>query len=293
MRHSGWNVTIRMGMLGLAINLAACGASVQSTGETGPGPAYKEMKIAGLDVAVWRSLIKGAPSPPILFSHGFNGCNTQSTFLMEALAKAGYTVFAPNHKDASCNGGGFHSAEISFNESTAWTDQTYRDRQRDLAALTDALRTSPEWRARLDWKHAGLAGHSLGGYTVLGLAGAWPSWRQTTFKAVLALSPYCDPYVKSGRLGQMTAPVMYQGGTWDFSITPTVKGRGGCFDKSSSPAWFVEFDAAWHFSWTDLDPRFHGPINQYSIAFFNAYLKNKGTGALKIADPAVIQLLSK
>ena len=41
-----------------------------------------------------------------------------------------------------------------------------------------------------DWKRCGLVGHSLGGYTLLGLGGAWPSWRFDGIKAVLALSPY-------------------------------------------------------------------------------------------------------
>ena len=41
----------------------------------------------------------------LVFSHGFHGCATQSTFLMQAFADAGYIVFAPNHRDATCNGG--------------------------------------------------------------------------------------------------------------------------------------------------------------------------------------------
>jgi len=60
--------------------------------------------VVGRDVAVWRPS-GTAPAnghPLILFSHGFGGCNTQSVFLMQALAKAGYLVLAPNHRDARC-----------------------------------------------------------------------------------------------------------------------------------------------------------------------------------------------
>lgn len=61
-----------------------------------------QIKLAGRDVALWKP---SGPAPEtgypiIVFSHGFGGCNTQSTFLMEALAQAGYLVLAPNHKDA-------------------------------------------------------------------------------------------------------------------------------------------------------------------------------------------------
>ena len=64
------------------------------------------LRIAGLDVSAWKPPIPaGVDAPLILFSHGFHGCNTQSTFLMSTFAKAGYLVIAPNHKDAVCGGG--------------------------------------------------------------------------------------------------------------------------------------------------------------------------------------------
>src|SRR5579872_3176388 len=57
--------------------------------------------IAGRDVAVWKpeGAAPASGYPLILFSHGYTGCNTQSVFLMRALAHAGYLVLAPNHKD--------------------------------------------------------------------------------------------------------------------------------------------------------------------------------------------------
>src|ERR1700733_2124126 len=60
--------------------------------------------IAGRAVAVWKpaGTAPSAGFPVVVFSHGFGGCNTQSVFLMEALANAGYLVVAPNHADASC-----------------------------------------------------------------------------------------------------------------------------------------------------------------------------------------------
>src|SRR5437773_2068602 len=67
-------------------------------------PQATHITIAKRDVAIWKPT-GTAPAggfPVILFSHGFGGCNTQSTFLMEALAHAGYLVLAPNHQDARC-----------------------------------------------------------------------------------------------------------------------------------------------------------------------------------------------
>ncbi len=68
--------------------------------------AEHSVKLAGMDVTVWSQEVdKGVKQPVIIFSHGFHGCATQSRFLMEAFASAGYLVFAPNHRDAICNGG--------------------------------------------------------------------------------------------------------------------------------------------------------------------------------------------
>jgi hypothetical protein len=68
--------------------------------------AEQKMSIAELDVTVWRPDGGAAAAHPIIiFSHGFHGCATQSRFLMTAFAAAGYLVIAPNHRDATCNGG--------------------------------------------------------------------------------------------------------------------------------------------------------------------------------------------
>src|SRR5262249_19859011 len=67
--------------------------------------AEQKLTIAGMEVHVWSNEAAHA-QPVIVFSHGFHGCATQSRFLMEAFSKAGYIVFAPNHRDAVCRGGG-------------------------------------------------------------------------------------------------------------------------------------------------------------------------------------------
>src|SRR6185369_13906011 len=104
----------------------------------------------------------------------------------------------------------------------AWSDATYKDRADDIRSLLSALKADPGWSKSIDWSKVSLAGHSLGGYTVLGLGGAWLKWKLPEVKAILALSPYCSPFVEKGNLGAITVPVMYQGGTRDFGITPTV-----------------------------------------------------------------------
>jgi predicted dienelactone hydrolase len=238
------------------------------------GKAVDQIQLAGLNVAVWKPSQSG-PAPLIVFSHGYHGCNTQSTSLMTTLANAGYLVVAPNHKDAICEGGGLQRPEEPFQNPGAWNDATYAERRDDVVRLMDALRTNNEWRERINWSAIGLAGHSLGGYTVLGLAGAWPNWRLKGAVAVLALSPYCEPFLRSGQLGSMGIPIMFQGGTRDLGITPSVKKPNGCYSAASSPAYFVELQGAGHFAWTDLNTTYQDIINRYSIAFFDKHLRNR------------------
>jgi predicted dienelactone hydrolase len=243
----------------------------------------------GRDVAVWKpaGAAPEAGSPLVVFSHGFGGCNTQSAFLMEALANAGYLVVAPNHADASCGSAHAHRGrsggwrpEEPFQKAAEWSDTTYKDRRADIESVLAAVLSGKSFQGvRVDAGRVGIAGHSLGGYTALGVAGAWASWRDPRIKAVLALSPYNTPFVAKGDLGHVNMPVMFQGGTLDFGISPTVRHPGGAYDRSSSPKYYVEFQGAGHLAWTDLNPRFHSVINRYSIAFFDRYLKGDASPA--------------
>jgi predicted dienelactone hydrolase len=243
--------------------------------------------IAGRRVDIWRPASDQVGAAPlIVFSHGYRGCSTQSTFLTSALATHGYVVVAPVHADASCNQSGASTLgdppQKKFRDYESWTDATYRDRAQDIVAVIDGLKADAHWRTLIDWSRIGLMGHSLGGYTVLGLSGGWPSWRLDGIKATLALSPYCQPFLARGDLRHLHVPTMYQGGTRDFGVTPFVKKPGGCFEKTEAPAYFVEFTRAGHLAWTDFKKDYQESVTAYSIAFFDEFLAGEsGTDLMK------------
>lgn len=246
-----------------------------------------EVQIAGRRVAMWKPTGSAPPEgyPLILFSHGFTGCGTQSVFLTQALAQAGYFVLAPDHRDATCKTGQGREASLfsefaatrthpPFRKPELWTEATYRDRGADLEALLDELLKEKSFQGvPIDSCRIGVAGHSLGGYTALGLAGAWPSWKDGRVKAVLALSPYCAPFILHGDLGHLDVPVMYQGGTLDIGISPFVRKPGGAYDLTSAPKYFLDLAGAGHFAWTNLNKSYQSRINQYALAFFARHLK--------------------
>lgn len=262
---------MRFGLVLAAVAMLAAISSAHAAEET--------VILAGMKVTVWsQPAAETHKQPVIIFSHGFHGCATQSRFLMEAFASAGYIVFAPNHRDAACGGGGStwrDRPEVPFRAPREWDDSSFRDRAEDIHHLVDAIASDDRVKSRADLSRLALAGHSLGGYTVLGLAGAWPGWKLIGVKAVLALSPYSQPFVQQHTLGGLTAPVMYQGGTRDLGITPMLNKSEGAYDQSPAPKYYVEFDKAGHFAWTNLGRTAHDAIVAYSVAFMNRYVKGE------------------
>jgi predicted dienelactone hydrolase len=105
----------------------------------------------GATKLVVRSEPRGAnaPSPVIIFSHGFHGRATQSRFLMNAFAAAGYIVFAPNHRDGTCGGGQSRwrdRSQDSFTHPAEWTDQSYKDRAEDIRRVIEIIRSDERFR---------------------------------------------------------------------------------------------------------------------------------------------------
>jgi pimeloyl-ACP methyl ester carboxylesterase len=113
---------------------------------------------------------------------------------------------------------------------------------------------------------------------------------------VLALSPYSQPFLLHGTLSALSAPVMYQGGTRDFGITPALQKTSGAYDQSPEPKYFVEFDKAGHFAWADVGITAHEEIVAYSLPFMNHYVKGepaKPSLTQKIPGVALIRYASE
>ncbi len=238
----------------------------------------------------------GAPAtcatfPLVVFSHGFGGCGTQSLFFTEELARHGYVVAAPDHQDALCSVDGNSPSGTNFNftipnflNPATWTDQTEVDRRADLGSLIDQLLQHPQFGPVIDSTKIGAAGHSLGGYSVLGLGGAWPSWKDSRIKAVLTFAPYVAPLLINQRLTLVNVGVMYQTAQFDVLVPPAQV--AGAYTISNPPRFFLELVGGSHYEWTNLVCLGTGTIRNclqsksnaalidaYGIAFFDQYLK--------------------
>ncbi|MGZ8260346.1 MAG: alpha/beta hydrolase family protein [Caldimonas sp.] len=196
--------------------------------------------------------------PLVVFSHGLGGCGIQSVFFTEELARHGYVVAAPDHRDAWCATDGPRGSirnvkpDASFTKPEAWSDESHADRRKDLEDAIAAVAADGDLRAIADTARIGAVGHSLGGYTVVGLAGGWTGWKDDRVRAVLAMSPYLAPYAARGSLGALGVPVMLQGAEWDWGLTPAMEGERGAYAALAAPKYFVKLKGGTHFEWTNL-----------------------------------------
>ena len=232
--------------------------------------------------------------PLVLFSHGLGGCALQTLFFTEELARHGYVVAAPDHKDGACAIGsddlnfGNMRIEQSFLDPQSWNDRSQISRLHDLRAVIRLIADDPQLGQATDVRTIAASGHSLGGYAAIALAGGWPSWKHADVKAVLAFSPYLLPFISQRTLAHLDVPVMYQGAQFDWGITPSMEGTQGGFALTSAPKYFVKLFGGTHLEWTNLlcggQPSVVSCLKQksnaylidrYAIEFLDRHLKNK------------------
>jgi predicted dienelactone hydrolase len=248
--------------------------------------------IGGVDVVVWAPVL---PHPGrmgvLLFSHGMYMCPTQSRYLTSALADAGYLVVAPRHSDSSCMPSIRPSlSRLAAKPSGLWDDDDYRDRAEDIRRVIADLPRDARYRGIVDASRLALIGHSLGGYTVLGQGGAWPSWRLGGVRAIVALTPYLLPFASSEGLRNISVPIMYQAGGLDPVFTMPLERTA--YRQTPSPKYLVEIAWANHLAWTDLGFSGREAIVRYTIAFLDHYVNGEPeTADLHAALPGVSTFL--
>jgi predicted dienelactone hydrolase len=189
---------------------------------------------------------------------------------------------------AAALGAGGIRPEKPFTQPQAWSETTEIGRRDDMEALLRYALAHKSYKNAIDAHRIAVMGHSLGGYTALGL-GAWASWRDPRIKCVLALSPYAAPFVAVRKLADVQVPVMYQTGTRDIGIGPVLLKEGG-YQQTCGRKYLVVLRGAGHFAWTELNPEFQTTVAQYAIAFFDRELMGKPAALLD--QPAGSQVSS-
>jgi len=102
-----------------------------------------------------------SPFPLVVLSHGTGGSAEQMAWLGTALAKAGYIAVAVDHP-----GNNSHETLTAEGFVLWW------ERATDLSQVIDGMLADQEFGPHIDTSRIAAAGFSIGGYTVLALAGA-------------------------------------------------------------------------------------------------------------------------
>lgn len=98
--------------------------------------------------------------PLIVLSHGYGGSQQNLSWLAYELAEKGYIVAAPNHPGTTAFDKDIHQS------SKLWL------RPQDLSRTIDCLKEDETLTNYIDMDNISAIGHSLGGWTVIALAGA-------------------------------------------------------------------------------------------------------------------------
>jgi predicted dienelactone hydrolase len=104
--------------------------------------------------------IRNGRFPLILLSHGSGSRAEGMAWIAVKLAEAGFIVAGPNHPGTTSG------------DSTPAATPKIWERTQDLSAVITALQADPRWKAAIDPARIGALGFSLGGTTVLEMAGA-------------------------------------------------------------------------------------------------------------------------
>lgn len=147
--------------------------SYQSVIPDGTSVTYPSGGVRGLPVA-------GGRFPLVVFSHGFAGFPTQSSFLTSWLASWGFVVAAPDHTNRDL------AAALSFSTSNTG-DPDVADLRRTITLMRTLDRAARgRFSGHVDTALVGAVGHSAGGSAVEALAAV--DKRVTTFVGLAGAS---------------------------------------------------------------------------------------------------------
>lgn len=227
--------------------------------EAPPGPiVYGTARVAGR--AAPDAPLKPGPWPLVLFAHGYSGSGTGSAAIAEGVAKAGYVWAAPDFSDAVAEvridgpvTGDLRDALRDLQEKPP-SMENHGYRVEEARAVLRALLEDGQWS--IDPDRVALAGHSLGGWTVVWLALEDPRPRALVLYSMGELNYLFKKsrLVGSRDLARLRRPVYL---TYGERERVALRGRSPntlyALDHLGGPACAVEIRGGGHFVYVDRE----------------------------------------
>lgn len=258
---------------------------------------------------------ENGPYPLIIFNHGLYASGIRSLPLTENLAREGFIVAAPDFTDTKPLDFVSNVATDRIKGTEGITDaqdvlkiideftEVMTDNREIFIEYLEKFRlgksrcvidfmlmlnheAGSQFYGLIDENAIGMAGHSLGGLTTLGLIGKHDDihMKDERIKAALILSATAYPFEET--VNQTDIPVMVIHGEYDLpSIKPDVF-RRVMYDNANAPKFYLVIKNCSHFAFSntpckdydtitecqECDPKVQ-VINAYSSALFKRYLK--------------------
>ena len=240
-------------------------------------------------------LPKGAgPFPVVVHSHGLGGNREASSYILQAVADAGFIVVTLQHAGSDsgilARGGGIEAAG-----RTAMTAEAAQARYGDLPFALDQIAKDPVLKGRADLARVGMSGHSFGALSTLTAVGqrlasapGETRYLEPRIKAAIAYSPNKprgdDPRAAFARI---RTPMLHFTGTADttpFDLEKTPFERTTPYQAiSGADQYLIVLDGADHALFggrrvatgqlKPIDPPQMQIVQAETIRFWRAYLK--------------------
>jgi len=249
-----------------------------------------------LDVPVTND---GAPYPVLIFSHGWGGTRTQSTYLMEELASHGYVVVAIDHTYGALvtvfpdDRVVLQKSDILEHDQSDDLDLSENPLMSiwaaDVSFILDQLEIINEAQGenrfsdKLDLERVGVLGHSTGGGNAVQVC-----WLEPRCKVGFVMDAWLMPVSEEVMDDVLTQPFMF---LWSegWGSDENKKRFEKLYSNLDSDAFNLEIEGTRHYDFSDLpllsplSPWFglKGPIdgqrvlriiNEYTVAYFDEYL---------------------
>lgn len=242
---------------------------------------------------------KDSPYPLLVFSHGYGGSGIGVAFLAEKIASYGWIVVSPDHNDRysavrigigpveNYNRRGLlkHASQIASSGPEERVGYLYR--LEELKTVIDWILTKSPYSDIIDIDRIAAGGHSLGGFTALGISGTLKEYYDPRIKAILLFSTGAGGYLfTSEELTCVNIPSLIFLGEMEKNA---LRGRKTMLEIAKkifkilpSPKYYLEIKGANHLSFCNQvsilrkdNPQIFDVINLYSIAFLEKYVAGK------------------
>lgn len=256
--------------------------SSRSTPRNGDAPKHPGRT---LETTIWYPAVgggsdapdaAGGPYPLIVFAHGYSATPEVYEGLLGKIAATGYVVAAPTFPLSS--GGGDHTPDAG----------DVVNQPADVSFVIDKLLAASRakdgsFADMIDPKAIGVAGHSNGGITTLGIA-AHSCCRDTRVKAVASLSGTPAPYPDGKYDFTRMPPFLAIHGTADTLVAYDDIVR--TFNQARGPKVLLTIEGGDHGSSASISDPASGSVLGTLLDFFDGYLRGDQAAIAHLADNA-------